>query len=256
MESYRILYRIKAEHGYFDGSPCPALQCRLTPQGEVLARRRGLLFRQIAPGEWTLLYSREPAADDVLVLDLSVADPKFTLYTAWKGFRPSAAYCLELPQADGTVDAATAIRLTDRKRAIGAGFCTVSLRLTEEIVKAAESGQPMQTVLHFREAAAQWEYLFIHKGEDTVQPGSMKLEDAEGKVLFTAFRKEETYGQKAWITRSKSRIPMRPVYSCRLRLTAQNEGRQKRVLLSQVPPPEAGRFMDVPQGILRQICYY
>lgn len=51
MESYRILYRIHIEHDYFDGKPCPALQCRLMPQGEVLAHRCGLLFRQTASGE-------------------------------------------------------------------------------------------------------------------------------------------------------------------------------------------------------------
>lgn len=60
MESYRILYRIRIGHDYFDGKPCPALQCRLTPQGEALAHRRGLLFRQTAPGEWTLLFRQEP----------------------------------------------------------------------------------------------------------------------------------------------------------------------------------------------------
>lgn len=36
MDSYRTLYRIRVEHDYFDGKPCTALQCRLTPQGEAL----------------------------------------------------------------------------------------------------------------------------------------------------------------------------------------------------------------------------
>ncbi|MDN0070804.1 hypothetical protein QVN97_02110 [Bacteroides caecigallinarum] len=174
MESYRILYRIRIGHDYFDGKPCPALQCRLTPQGEALAHRRGLLFRQTAPGEWTLLFRQEPdTKNDVLPLDLFVADPKFTLYTAWDGFQPSAAYSLELPMAEETVEAATAIRPTGKKRAIGSGFCTLSLRLTPRMVEAADSGQPMQTVLHFNVAAAQWEYLFIPNGEDSVQPGPL-----------------------------------------------------------------------------------
>lgn len=257
MESYRILYRIRIGHDYFDGKPCPALQCRLTPKGEALAHRRGLLFHQTAPGEWTLLFRQEPdTKNDVLLLDLSVAEPKFTLYTAWDGFQPSAAYSLELPAAEETVEAATAIRPTGNRRTIGSGFCTLHLRLTDELVKAAEAGQPMQAVLHFKEAAVQWEYLFIPIGEQTVPPSHLQLEDAAGKVQFTAFKECEAYGRKAWLTRSKSRVPMRQAYPCKLRLTAQNGGRQKRVLLSQVAPPEPGRYLDAQRGILRQVCYY
>ena len=33
MDSYRIIYRIKVEHEYFDEKSCAALQCRFTPQG-------------------------------------------------------------------------------------------------------------------------------------------------------------------------------------------------------------------------------
>ena len=114
----------------------------------------------------------------------------------------------------------------------------------------------MQAVLHFKEAAVQWEYLFIPIGEQTVPPSHLQLEDAAGKVQFTAFKECEAYGRKAWITRSKSRVPMRQAYPCKLRLTAQNGGRQKRVLLSQVAPPEPGRYLDAQRGILRQVCYY
>lgn len=256
MESYRILYRIKVEHGYFDGEPCPALQCRLTPQGEVLARRRGMLFRQTAPGEWTLLFHTRPTKDDILMLDLSICDSGFTLYTAWSGFRPSADYMLELPRKEETVEAATAIRLSGKKRTIRSGFCTLSLRLTNGMVEAAEKGHPMQAILHFKEATVQWEYLFIPTGGNAIPPGRLQLEDTAGKMAFTAFKDCEAYGRKAIRTRSRSRIPMRPAYGCKLRLTAQTEGRQKRVLLSCIAPPEPGRYMDAPRGILRQICYY
>ena len=46
MESYRILYRLRVQHDYFEGRPCTAIGCRLTPQGIELARQRNLLFRQ------------------------------------------------------------------------------------------------------------------------------------------------------------------------------------------------------------------
>lgn len=256
MENYGILYRIRAVHDYLDGNPYTSLQCRLTPQGEELAHRRGLLFRQTAAGEWTLFSDNLPAEDDVLMLDLFLTDPKFMLYTAWDGFHPSAAYCLELPAAEEEADAETVILPTDKKCGIGRGFCTATLRMTKELLEAAKAGKPMQATIRFRAPSLQWEYVFFPRGEADVPCSRMSLEDAAGKVEFSAFKEYEAYGRTAIRTISKSLIPMRLGYGCKLRLTAQDEGRQKRILLRQVPPPEPGRFTDTGKGVLRQVCYY
>lgn len=256
MESYRTLYRIKVVHDYFDGQPCTALQCRLTPQGEALAKRRGLLFRQTGADEWSCLSRTVPAEDDVLTMDLYLTDPAFAFYTAWEGFRPSAAYGLELPVLEEEVEAATAIRPTDGKRGIGRGFCTIGLRLTEEMAKAAEAGKPMQATIRFRSLSAQWEYLFIPRGGTDTTVGRLALEDAAGKVEFPTFKECGVYGRQGWRTMSKSPVPMRRSYGCRLRITVQDEGRQKRILLKRIPAPEPGRFPDAGKGILRQVCYY
>lgn len=257
MDSYRTLYRIKVEHDYFDGKPCTALQCHLTPQGEALARRRGLLFRQTAENEWTVLFNREPDTGlDTLILALSIADTSFPLYTAWDDFRPSADYELELPQKTETLEAVTAIHASGRKRTIGSGFCTLHLRMTDEMLQVANAGTPMQTVLHFHAPKMRWEYLFIPRNSEKLSASKIRLEEVAGKIEFTAFKECEAYGRKAWYSRSKGEIPMRLSYTCRLRVTAQEEGKPKRVLLPQVPPPETGTYMDTPKGILRQVCYY
>lgn len=257
MDSYRTLYRIRVGHDYFDGKPCTALQCRLTPQGEALARRRGLLFREAAPGEWAVLFNRDPATGlDTLTLALEIADTSFPLYTAWDGFRPFADYELELPQKTETLEVATAIHAPGRKRAIGFGFCTLYLRMTDEMLQAANAGTPVQAVLHFHAPKMRWEYLFIPHDREKLSASKIRLEEATGKMEFTPFKECEAYGRKAWCSRSKGEIPMRLSYTCRLRVTAQEEGRPKRVLLPQVPPPGTGTYMDVPEGILRQVCYY
>lgn len=257
MESYRILYRIRIQHDYFNGQPCGSLQCRLTDSGEALAYRRGLLFRKTAPDEWVLLFSQEPdTGKDELLLNLFIQDSKFAIYTAWNGWNPSAAYELKLPASSETVEAATAIQPTGKRRAIGSGFCTLFLRLTDEIVEAAKEGRPMQTVLHFEAAAAQWEYLFFHNAKEPLPPGQLQLEDRTGQLKFTAFEEQEIWGRKAWVTRTESSIRMCADYPYRPRLTLYNQGTQKRVLQPEVPPPEPGQFLDVSKGILRQICHF
>lgn len=257
MDSYRTLYRIRVEHDYFDGKPCTALQCRLTPQGEALARRRGLLFRQTAENEWTVLFNREPDTGlDTLILALPITDTSFPLYTAWDDFQPFAGYELELPQKMETLEAAAAIHASGRKRAIGSGFCTLYLRMTDEMLQAANAGMPMQAVLHFHAPSVQWEYLFVPHSVSDLRADRLMQEDTAGTMEFSAFKEHTAYGRKVYRTVSKLQVPMHQAYGCRLRVTTQEEGKPKRVLLPQVPPPEMGTYMDVPKGILRQVCYY
>ena len=256
MERYRTLYRIRVSHDYFGDRPCTAFRCRLTAQGAELTRQRGMLLRQTAADEWTLACCDLPAKNDLLTLDLSWADPAYTLCTEWDGFQPMKAYTLELPQKESDIEAAAAICLTDRKREIGSGFCTIALHLTEEMANAATVGEPMQARLCFHAPSLKWEYLFIRQGNEEPDACSLRLEDSGGQVTFTAFKACEAYGRKALRTTSKQRIPLRQDYGFKLRLTAQEGGKQKRTLLSAVPPPQPGQYTDVQPGMIRQICYY
>jgi len=256
MGDYHILYRIKVVHDYFGNRPCTALQCRPTPQGWAPARRRGLLFRQTAEDEWTLFSYAAPAEGDVLTMDLSLADPAFPLYTAWEGFRPSAAYVLELPASAGTIEAAVAIRQADRKRGIGSGFCTVALRLTKEMQELAEAGTPQQALLHFPAPSARWEYLFVPRPASGMDASRLVLEDTAGTVEFSAFTVQSAYGREAYRTVSESPVPMRETYGCSLRLAERGEGKRRRVFLPCVDPPQPGRLLSEEKGILRQVCYY
>ena len=124
------------------------------------------------------------------------------------------------------------------------------------MLQAANSDTPMQVVLHFHAPKMRWEYLFISRNSEKLSASKIQLEEVAGKMEFTAFKECEAYGRKAWYSRSKGEIPMRLSYTCRLRVTAQEEGKPKRVLLPQVPLPEAGIYMGAPKGILRQVCYY
>lgn len=254
METYRILYRIKVAHDYFNTGPCNAITLRLTPQGEALARRRGLLFRQTAANEWTLLSCADPAEDEMLTLDLCMTDAHFPLYTEWDGFQPSAAYTLELPKQEADIEVATTISLSGKKRAIGSGICTISLRLTADMAEAAKEGKPMQATIHFRAPSMQWEYLFIPRGEETAT--ALRLEDTTGTVEFSEIEPFAAYGRSCHRTVSKASVPMRQAYGCKLRLVAQDKGKPPRTLLPHVPVPEPGRFYDAEQGNLRQVCYY
>lgn len=69
MGTYRPLYSLRVEHDYYDNLACRALAFRLKAGGVDLCRRRGLLFRQTAVNEWTLLYDCDSAGVDTSVND-------------------------------------------------------------------------------------------------------------------------------------------------------------------------------------------
>lgn len=261
MERYCILYRIAVNHDYFNGIPCTALQCRFAPQGELLARQRNLLFRQTAADRWDIFYDSAGAGpdveNDVLALEISIIDPCFALYTEWKNFRPMASYVLELSQKEEQMDVASVIRSVNEKRKVGTPFCSILLRLTDQLLETAKGRNPTRTLLCFHAPEVQWEYLFLPRGESSFPSGGLVLEDTTGKLEFSAFEKCEAYGRTAWRTVSKGHIPMRMNYEYHLRLVMQNEGRQrKRILLARVGPPEPGRYQSGQTGVIRQVCYY
>lgn len=262
MESYRPLYRIITEHEYFEERPCISLQCCLSAQGKELARQRGLLFHPVAANEWEVLYDTAgrgvDTVNDVLELELSMLDPEFVLYTDWKDFCPSAAYVLELPLATEEKDAASAIRLSGGKRKVGSPFCTIYLHLTEKLVAAAEAKVPEVCRLRFHNPKRYWEYVFLPRNNDNNVPtGEWQLEDAAGKTVFGKLRQTQVYGREAWCTESLEEISMRFTYGCRLRLVVQDaKGSPKRIIVSQIRPPDPGRFQSKSTDCLRQVCYY
>lgn len=208
MESYRKLYQITVKHEYFDEKPCPSLKLSLFRESKDLAQRRGLLFRETGTGSWALLFHEAPDTDkDVLHLELSVADPRFTLYTDWYGFKPSERYELQLPASEGLIDAASILQHTDKKRSIGSGFCGIALRLNEKLVEAALLGNPEEAVLQFHAPKKQWEYLFIPQGDEEIDGKQLLLEDVTGNVKFSPFTSCEAYGRKVWRTVRKIRFP-------------------------------------------------
>lgn len=263
MGSYRPLCSIRIAHDYFDGERCRALLCRPAAAGAGLLHRRGMLFKRMAENAWALLCDLSGAGPDtdadVLFLELQLADSGFVLYTRWPDFRPDAAYAAELPAAGGDVEAAEILRSTGSRRTIGSGWCRLSLPLTRGMLDAAQAGAPPCCTLRFHAPARRWEYLFLP------DPGTLpdraqeryRLETVGGGVRyrFSPFERVQAYGREACRTRSEEPIPLRERYGFRLRLDVSAEnGRTRRTVLREVPPPLPGRYLDTAPDLLRQVC--
>lgn len=89
-ETYKTIYRIRVEHEYFTGLAMPQmLALALTDRGMRQARRNGMLFRQVASGEWELVHDGcHTIEDSPLELGMSVADPQSWHYTVWPKMMP------------------------------------------------------------------------------------------------------------------------------------------------------------------------
>ena len=231
MEDYRILYRIIVTHSYFGEKACTALECRLTPQSLILTRRRGLLFRKVAPNEWVIFYNSSGGGldtkHDTLELEMNITDPAFTLYTKREDFPLTGTYVLQLP-------------------------------LTEEVLESAKADKPQSVILRFFAPSVQWEYLFIPRSENRISGEQLLLEDTTGGIEFPAFESFDMDGIAAWRTITQEPIPIQFAYKNRLRLVVQTGAskQQKRVLLARLEPPVPGRFQSGQPGVMRQIYYY
>lgn len=254
MENFRELFRLVVEHDYYGGGGCRAFSCGLTPPGQDLLRRRDFCFRQVAPNAWALFFRRIPVVDDSLMLSLGCLDPNFPLYTDWAGYVPSTVYGLELPSRE-RIEADTDLVARDGKRWLGMGLCSIQLRLGRDLYAAAEAGSPMAATIHFKAVAARWAYLFIPRKEKEYPTDRLRLEDESGLVVFDAMS-DDPDREDAVRTASRDAIPLRSSYGCKLRLVAYDANDRRVVLLSDVEPPEPGRFLDAPRGTIQSISYY
>lgn len=184
---YPTLYTLNVQHDYFEGTANTAFLCQLSSKGVETARRLNLLFRQTGVNEWAVLFdqsSTQFGADEVLSLELALADPQFTLYTDWQNFNSSAAYKLELFGTETELDATKAIQLSDGSKPAGSVFCTVSLHLTDEMREKALDNQSLKTSLHFQARSVKWEYLFFERNTQNISENEMKLEDSNKKLYL------------------------------------------------------------------------
>lgn len=185
---------------------------------------------------------------------MDITDPAFVLYTRWDGFRPTSAYGLELPAVSGTVEAAQSIRETAPKRGIGEGFCTVRIRLTDGLFRAAQDGTPESCTLVFHAPEHRWEYLLETHTDGMYGTEDLLIEEYGGKLTFPPPEPVTEYGRRMLRTVSSETVPMHERYSYRLKLTAGGNTSRRRVLLKSLPLPQAGAYLDAAPGLLRQVC--
>lgn len=260
MGTYRPLYSLRVEHDYYDNLACRALAFRLKAGGVDLCRRRGLLFRQTAVNEWTLLYDCDSAgvdtSSDKVEAELCITDPAFVLFTDWAALRPENAYTLELPASRDTVEATEAIRESADRRRIGSGFCSVSILMTEKILAAAQKEKHKTCTLRFHAPQCKWEYLLVPRDGGSPDPRQCRMEEQGGTLAFTPFKTFKAYGLEVLRTVSQEAVPMKEHYAYKLKVFSSATGSGRRqVLLKYVPPPEPSKFLDAEPGLLRQVCY-
>ena len=262
MSTYRPLYSFRIEHDYFVGGICRALQCAVLPSGQELMTQRGLLLRQTAQTEWTVLYDADGAgvdtASDAIALGLSISDPAFVLYTEWQGFNPAAVYRLDLPLADGNALATKVIVDTESTRRIGMPLCTICLHLTDDVWQAAVSGSPKNDTIKFQAPERYWEYIIIKQNSNReVLLERLKMDTDKKLLTFKTLERTSEFGRDAYRTVSEEAVPIRERYDFRLNLiaTPENSNRQKQVLLRNVEHPKPGQFKSDADK-LRQVCYF
>lgn len=249
MNEYRPIYRLSIEHDYFKDKSCRGISVRIASPGMELMRRRGLLLRQTAVNEWTLLCRSGSAGvdpeTDVLTFDLHLTDPAFPLFTDWQAFEPQKSYSLRLPAE--TPEASEAILQTDGRGSIGAGFCKAELHFT--------AGMPDHDLLRFHARKFCWEYFFIARNGDFTNGSGLALREAKGLLGFTGFEPVEFMGGKAWRTVSEEPVAVCESYGYQLSLQEET-ARSHIVRLRNVPHPLVGNHLGAPDGVLRQVCYF
>lgn len=260
MDNFRALYRLKIEHDYFGQNMCRSMRISIDRAGLDLMKRRGILFKQTATNEWSIIGKQSNAGtnitSEVLTLQMNISDPAFVLYTDWDDFHPTSLYRLSLPAT--TTDAVAAIRKTDEKRRINSGFCIIDLQFTENMFRSMCEGNLITDTLTFYSKEVQWEYLFIPRNEEENVGKKLILKEFDDKICFSASEEVEIYEKKAWRFLSEEKIKIQEYYNFCISLQEiiPNRLQTQKKLIKNIPHPVSGNFVNEQPHVLRHICYF
>lgn len=248
MEKYSIIYSLRFEHTYNSGKICRAIDVRINPLSIDLIKRHGLLFKQTAVNEWSLLcvdgnFNTSTSSDELL-LDLFLTDPNFMYYTAWDGFEPHVMYDLALPTTNS--NATEVIVKNNNEYRLSSSFCTAKLSLNKS------TGNALVNTLQFVSKNIYWEYRFIFRNNRDVDFDKLVLCLDTEEDMFDKFKKINNPHEIK--TKSKKVLELKEKYGKTLSLKL-IEGETKKIMKEYVPFPQIGAFANKEKDTILQICY-
>lgn len=256
MERFITLVSLKIEHDYYQSSI--ARHVSLTPLAETerLMHRRGVRFFR-DNGSWKWIIQDDCAGfgdEDVLEFSLHMANINFLRITKLNDYRPQNFHRLILG-SEKKINAASALKATEEKK-WQPELCRISMKLTDESLKKAKDGEPIEYTLKFEAMAYRWEYLFVIRNESLK---NLLLEETKDRITFNKLErlKNNPFGENVWGTISTAPVIAQeyPEYVLILSELLSNNPLKKQTVSRFLPCPQPGRYQTDQQNAIRQICY-
>lgn len=258
MEEYKVLFRMRIRHEYFEGNESGCLGLRLRTQPVSLLKSRQMIFKQESADGWILLGNVNSGGvdeeTDRLFFDFVVNDPGFLYYTHWEGYDAKGCYEMKLPSDSGVVRVAEEARVTEGKEkkagVLFSGKLALSNRMYEEAI---------EVMLDFNSKEVYWEYILVPRKSEHLAL-KLRLAEQDGKLLFTVPVKAEADFMDKPVLKcvSQAVIKMKSSYPYQLDLIEiiREDPGIKRKVIKGISHPVPGQFHDLRGNNLRQIVYF
>ncbi len=248
MADYHVIWSLLVVHNYYEGGVCDDFRVGVSATTENLLKRRGLIWKTIAPDRWALLASDQDLLhpDDVFEFDLLVRNTLFPYITDCQGLTPGHAVLLS---CTGTEPPFMPPFTGYPQQQTRPG---ILLRILLSAGELSRSGSGLVTKLIFQPPAYYWEYIFIFRNTGTEK--TLELHDKEHLLTFDKGIRLEYLGHPAQCFRSVENPPFTKQPKSKIRLSEVLPG-GKRELYAQLPSPVPGEFIDASPGVIRRIVY-
>ncbi len=256
------LFKIRFLHDYFLDGRCRTLSLVPSSQSLSLMQRRGLIFRQNSPSEWSVLCEKsctgfsEP--EDELLFEVRFLDSSFCYYTQMGAYLADAIYSLR--PGFSKVLAVDSLQRQDGKKHNDL-FFTCHVPLTDALLNKSKAGEENLIELTFQATSSHWIYFLLFEDE-TKKRKKFKLIEAEDKIKFKEAEQEPFpwNGQKMALKLVSSEpVGLREMYDFQLSLQSFSEESpdRSRTCLRNIEMPVPGRFVSssYPQDIMAVIYF-
>ncbi len=246
MTDYKAIWSLVIVHSYYTDGVCH--DCRVTIPATTanLLKRRGLIWKMIAPNRWALLAadggSMHP--DDTFEFELAFLHPLLPYITEVPELTPGLAISLPCTGTESPFESPFT------------GYPRVQARPGVQFRILLSAGNLSEkegvTKLTLHPPTCQWEYVFLfrHSNADKL----LELHDKEHLLTFNQEISHEYLGLPAQYFRSAEKLPLARQPKSKIRLS-EILPTGKKELYACLPPPVPGEFIDAPPGVVRRVIY-
>lgn len=252
MMQVRNIWNLKIRHDFYEDGMCHGGRMLLSPNSELLLRKRGAIFKQYGVSDWTLITFEKDVFDDSDCLELLfICEDNDLIYNTEWDWKPNGI-CHQVAvglTSDMNIDITTfPTKIIDSRQK---AFFQLIVSL-----KGIDYDRVVTTKLDFFSKSVYREYWLIPRDRNINRDLELEFKGSDEEVAFARFEAEDFLNTPLLKFRSSAPIKLREKVTHCITLYEKLPSGGRRMLIRSLPSPTQGTLPCDRKNTVVAIAYF